>query len=66
MTSSCPFAKEFVTDAQGRVVKVILDWNEYKNLIELLEEEGLHRAMMEVKEEVPIELDEALAQLEEA
>lgn len=64
MTTSYPFAREFITDVQGHIVKVILDWSEYKSLMELIEDEGLHRAMMEVKDEVPLQLDEALGELE--
>ncbi|MFH1742591.1 MAG: hypothetical protein ABIH23_26605 [bacterium] len=64
MTNPHSLAKEFITDAQGHIVKVVLDWSEYKNLVESLEDEGLYRAMMEVKDEVPLQLDDALAELE--
>ncbi|HQO36549.1 MAG TPA: hypothetical protein PLG59_17935 [bacterium] len=57
-------AKEYITDANGRITKVVLDWEEYKKMIEILEDEGLYRAMIEAKNEAPMQLEEALAELD--
>ncbi|MEW6234906.1 MAG: hypothetical protein AB1656_05925 [Candidatus Omnitrophota bacterium] len=59
-----PYAKEFITDAKGHIVKVVIDWEEYLTLIEALEDEGLLRAMKEAKNEIPLSLDQALRELE--
>ncbi|GEM_PF-2846266 len=56
-------AKEYITDANGRIIKVVLDWEEYKKMIAILEDEGLYRAMMEVKDEVPLRVEEASLEL---
>lgn len=60
-----PFAQEFVTDAQGQVRKVILDIDDYQKLLEALEDEGLYRAMQEVRHEIPLSMDAALDALEQ-
>ncbi|NEQ58453.1 MAG: hypothetical protein F6K53_14020 [Moorea sp. SIO4A1] len=36
----------------------------FSTLIESFEDEGLYRAMMEVKDETPLSLEEALAELD--
>jgi type III secretion system FlhB-like substrate exporter len=59
-----PFAKELITDTEGHVRKVVIDFSDYQRLLELIEDEGLTLAMMEVKDETPLSLDEALAELE--
>jgi hypothetical protein len=59
-----PFAKELITDTEGYVRKVVIDFSDYQRLLELIEDEGLTLAMMEVKDETPLSLDEALAELE--
>lgn len=48
----------------GEIRKVILDFTDYQRLLEALEDEGLYRAMMEVKDEPALDLDAALAELE--
>lgn len=58
-----PFAQELITDAQGQVHKVILDVADYLKLLEALEDEGLYRAMQEVRDETPLSLDDALQAL---
>jgi RelB Antitoxin alpha helical domain len=60
-----PFAQEFITDAQGQVRKVILDISDYQKLLEALEDEGLYRAMQEVRHETPLSMDAALEALEQ-
>lgn len=65
-TQDYPFAKEFITDAAGRICKVVLDLDDYQKLLEALEDEGLYRAMQEVQDETPLRLTEALLELEQA
>lgn len=60
-----PFAQEFITDSQGTIRKVILDIADYQNLLAAIEDEGLHRAMNEVRHETPLSLEDALAELEQ-
>lgn len=64
-TNSYPFAKEFITDAEGQIQKVILDIADYWALIESLEDEGLYRLMVEVRDETPMDRDSALHELEQ-
>ncbi|NEO65272.1 MAG: hypothetical protein F6J98_34720, partial [Moorea sp. SIO4G2] len=45
--------------------KVVINFQDYERLIETLEDEGLYRAMMEVKDETPLSLEEALAELDQ-
>ncbi|MBW4563762.1 MAG: hypothetical protein KME32_21975 [Mojavia pulchra JT2-VF2] len=59
-----PFAQELITDTEGNIRKVIIDFNDYKRLLEAIEDEGLIIAMKEVQNEMPLNLDEALAELE--
>jgi RelB Antitoxin alpha helical domain len=59
-----PFAQELITDTQGHVLKVVINFQDYERIIEAIEDEGLYRAMMEVKQETPLSLKEALAELE--
>lgn len=58
-----PFAQEFILDRSGNIRKVIIDFRDYQRLLEAMEDEGLYRAMMEVKDEIPLNLDAALAEL---
>jgi hypothetical protein len=64
MSSTYPFVNEFITDSQGRVVKVVLPVQEYQRLLEAIEDEGLLRAMKEVENQRSLSWDEALAELE--
>ncbi|MEB3829885.1 hypothetical protein [Phormidium sp. CCY1219] len=59
-----PFAKELMVDPHRHIRKVVIDFTDYQRILEALEDEGLIRAMMEVKDENPLSLDEALAELE--
>ncbi|MBN8565085.1 MAG: hypothetical protein J0L70_31735 [Leptolyngbya sp. UWPOB_LEPTO1] len=54
-----PFAQEFITDADGQIRKVVIDIVEYQKLIAMLEDEGLYRAMLEARQEMPLSLEEA-------
>ncbi len=59
-----PFAQELITDTQGHILKVVINFQDYERIIETIEDEGLYRAMMEVKHETPLSLEEALTELE--
>ena len=59
-----PFAKEFITDAEGCICKVVLELDAYQKLLEALEGEGLYLAMQEVQNETPLSLAEALLELD--
>ncbi|NEQ14606.1 MAG: hypothetical protein F6K44_12405 [Moorea sp. SIO3E2] len=59
-----PLAQELITDNQGTLQKVVINFQDYERLIESFEDEGLYRAMMEVKDETPLSLEEALAELD--
>ncbi|MDJ0716762.1 MAG: hypothetical protein QNJ54_21530 [Prochloraceae cyanobacterium] len=59
-----PFAQELITDTQGHILKVVINFQDYERIIEAIEDEGLYRAMMEVKDETPLSFEEALAEIE--
>ncbi|MGK7944882.1 MAG: hypothetical protein AB4058_10480 [Microcystaceae cyanobacterium] len=59
-----PFAQELITDHQGQIQQVILNIKDYKQIIDVYEDTALYRAMMEVKDEKPLTLEEALLELE--
>jgi hypothetical protein len=59
-----PFAQRLITDSQGHIVKEIINYQDYERIIEAIEDEGLYRAMRDVKEETPLSLEEALAELD--
>ena len=59
-----PFAQELITDTQGHILKVVINFQDYERIIEAMEDEGLYRAMMEVKDETPLSFEEALAELD--
>ena len=61
--SDYPFAQEFITDAEGQIRKVVIDIADYRKLIEAIEDEGLYRAMAEVRDEAPLSLEEARREL---
>ncbi|MCU0569833.1 MAG: hypothetical protein MUF49_25075 [Oculatellaceae cyanobacterium Prado106] len=59
-----PFAQEFITDAEGHIRKVVIDIADYHKLIAALEDEGLYRAMVEARAEIPLSLAEARKEME--
>jgi hypothetical protein len=63
-TKDYPFAQELITDIEGNIRKVILDFQDYQNLIEMLEDEGLYQAMLQTKAEIPLSLESTLEELE--
>ena len=58
-----PFAQELITDTQGNIRKVIINFEDYQNLLESLEDEALYQAMKTTSEETPMSRDEALKAL---
>lgn len=54
-----PFAQEFITDTEGQIRKVVIDIADYQKLLEMLEDEGLYRAMLEARQETPLSLEDA-------
>ncbi|GCL40962.1 MULTISPECIES: hypothetical protein [Nostocales] len=64
-TNKYPFAQELITDIEGNIRKVVIDFHDYLRLLEAIEDEGLILAMKEVENETPLDLNEALAELEE-
>ncbi|MEH1951464.1 MAG: hypothetical protein V7K77_31600 [Nostoc sp.] len=63
-TNQYPFAQELITDTQGNIRKVIIDFQDYLRLLEAIEDEGLILAIKEVQQETPLNINEALAELE--
>ena len=62
-TNQYPFAQELITDIEGNIRKVVIDFQDYLRLLEAIENEGLIIAMKEVENETLLNLDEALAEL---
>ena len=60
-----PFAQELITDIQGNIRKVILNFEDYQHLLESLEDEALYQAMKITTNETPMSREEALKALEE-
>ncbi|QLE57536.1 hypothetical protein [Nostoc sp. TCL26-01] len=60
-----PFVQELITDKQGQVLKVVLEFEEYQRLLDAIEDEGLYRAMEAVKGETPLSRTKALEELEQ-
>ena len=63
-TNQSPFAQELITDIEGNIKKVVMDFQDYLRLLEAIEDEGLILATKEVENEKPLNIDEALAELE--
>jgi hypothetical protein len=59
-----PLAKQLIFDAEGNISQVILDYNDYQYFLEAMEDRGLLLAMGAVKDETPLNLQQALAELE--
>lgn len=58
-----PLVQEFVTDAEGKILKVVIDIADYRRLLEMLEDQSLYHVMLEVKQETPLSLEEALREM---
>ncbi|MEZ2235985.1 hypothetical protein [Microcoleus sp.] len=59
-----PLAKQLIFDAEGNISQVILDYTDYQYFLEAIEDRGLLLAMGAVKNETPLNLQQALAELE--
>jgi len=51
-------AKSYITDESGKIKSVILDYQLYQKIEELLLDEGLLKAMEEVQDEETLEYEE--------
>ena len=60
-----PFAQELITDSQGNIRQVILNFDDYQQLLGGLDDEALYRAMKITLDETPMSREEALKALEE-
>ena len=60
-----PFVREFIVDSAGEVDKVIMNLADYHRLIEHIEDEGLYQAILAVKDERSLNLEEALELLDQ-
>ncbi len=58
-----PFVKELVFDSLEKLDKVIINLSDYQKLIELLEDEAMYRAILEVRDEQSLSLVEAIQEL---
>lgn len=63
-TKKLPFAKEFISDSEGHITKIIMDFNDYQRFLDCIEDEGLALAMNDVKNEVSLNLEDALKELD--
>ncbi|WP_147069099.1 hypothetical protein [Microcystis aeruginosa] len=59
-----PFAQDLITDNQGQIQQVIINFEDYQQMIEAYEDTVLYRTMIDVKDETPLTLEEALIELE--
>ncbi|MDY6785672.1 MAG: hypothetical protein SW833_24505 [Cyanobacteriota bacterium] len=60
-----PYVRDAIADEQGNIKRVVIDFQDYLHLLEVLEDEGLYQAMMQVKDEVPLSLEEARSRIKE-
>ncbi len=51
-------AKSYITDESGKIKSVILDYQIYQKIEELLLDDGLLKAMEEVQDEETVEYEE--------
>ena len=64
MSDNYPFAQEFITDTAGNVSKVVINFDDYQHILEMLEDKGLYNAMMMTKNEISMSIEEVLKKLE--
>jgi hypothetical protein len=55
--------KDYIVDETGKVKKVVLDYDMFKKLEELMLDMGLAKAMEEVKDDDELSLEEAKIEL---
>ena len=58
-----PYASELITDVDGRICKVVIDFSSYREMVEALEDINLLRAMENTKTEKSLTREQALAEL---
>ena len=58
-----PFASELVTDVKGRVSRVMMSVRDYQILMEAVEDEGMYRAIRQVRHERPLSINAARKRL---
>ena len=59
-----PFTRELITDTQNNISKVIINFDDYQKILEMLEDRGLYQAMQEAIGETPLSREEALKELD--
>jgi len=59
-----PFVKQVLTDSSGNIEQVIVDFQDYQKMLESIEDSGLYKAMMAVRDQAPLNLESAIAELE--
>lgn len=59
-----PLAQELIMDHQGQIQQVIINFEDYQQMIEAYEDAALYHAMIDVKDESPLSREEALIELE--
>lgn len=64
MINNYPFAKELIIDSQGNISKVIINFDNYQHLLEMLEDRGLYQAMQGTEKKIPMSREQALRELE--
>ena len=62
MSNNYPFAWELITDTQGNICKVIINFDDYQHLLELLEDQALYQAMKITENEIPMTREEAMTE----
>jgi len=59
-----PFVRKLIKDKNGNISQVILNFEDYEHLIELIEDENLYKAMQNSLAEKPMTLEQAISELE--
>jgi hypothetical protein len=60
-----PFVKQILTDPSGNIEQVIVDFQDYQQILESLEDSGLYKAIMTVKDQTPLDIESAIGELED-
>lgn len=58
-------AKSFITDEEGSIKSVVIDFKTFKKIEDILLDQGLAKAMDEVEDDEELSLDEAKLLLHE-
>jgi hypothetical protein len=62
-TETFPYASELITDIDGKICKVVIDFSSYKEMVEAIEDANLIKAIEKTKTEKNLTREEALAEL---